>query len=72
MAQDQVIEIENQIEDRIAQLGDDTLMQLWLNRLSLKNIEAEQRLTLMERNKPIIVGAIIGAAIARMITDEQK
>ena len=61
-------EIECKIEKRIAEIGDNDLMALWLKRLELKkeqSIRIEKRLS---EKDPVLTGALIGAAIGSFFT----
>ena len=59
-------EIEDKIESLIAEHGNDELMAAWLEFLEQKRINAERLQGRISRKGPVLVGALIGAAIGSL------
>lgn len=59
-------EIEDKIEKRIVEVGDDQLMSLWLELLEKKKEASERLVERLEKKDPVLTGALIGAAIGNL------
>lgn len=56
-------EIEDKIEQLIAKSGNDELMAAWLEFLEQKKTNTERLEDRISKKDPVLVGALIGAAI---------
>lgn len=59
-------EIQDKIENRIAEVGDDQLMSLWLEYLSAKKEQSERIEKRLSEKDPVLTGAILGAVIGSL------
>lgn len=62
-------DIENKIEKLIAEQGNDELMAAWLEFLEQKRINAERLQSRLSKKDPVLVGALIGAAIGSLFEE---
>lgn len=59
-------ELDDRIEKLIAEIGNEDLMNLWLERLSFKKEQSERIEKRLSEKDPILTGALIGAAIGSL------
>ena len=62
-------EIEDRIEQLIAEHGNDELMAAWLEFLEQKRINTERLENRISKKDPVLVGAIIGAVIGGLFKE---
>ena len=63
----EIEKIEDAIENRISEIGDDVLQSLWLEFLTKKRENNERFLQRLEQKDPVLVGGMIGALIGSLL-----